>query len=94
MKNNEKRRAMSAMAQLLFNVDYNFTRLIHNIKDCENCKYFGGLMCDHVDAEGHCLGWERYHPHYLKNIRYKMKIKKLARKMRKDPSFKYFKVKK
>ena len=28
-------------------------------KDCDNCDYFGGLMCDHVDENFKCLGWER-----------------------------------
>ena len=25
---------------------------------CENCTYFGGLMCDHLDENFRCLGWE------------------------------------
>ena len=28
---------------------------VHN---CDNCKWFGGLMCDHVDENYKCLGWE------------------------------------
>lgn len=28
------------------------------VHDCENCKWFGGLMCDHVDENYKCLGWE------------------------------------
>lgn len=28
--------------------------------DCENCKYFGGLMCDHIDEEDACMGYEPY----------------------------------
>ena len=30
------------------------------VHDCDNCKWFGGLMCDHVDENYKCLGWERY----------------------------------
>lgn len=29
---------------------------------CDNCKYFGGCCCDHVDEDGKCLGWEEYIP--------------------------------
>ena len=25
---------------------------------CENCGWFGGLMCDHIDENGKCLGWK------------------------------------
>ena len=25
---------------------------------CENCDFFGGLMCDHLDENYNCLGWE------------------------------------
>lgn len=28
------------------------------VHDCDNCKWFGGLMCDHVDENYKCLGWE------------------------------------
>lgn len=30
------------------------------VHDCDNCKWFGGLMCDHVDENFKCLGWEAY----------------------------------
>ena len=78
------------LSQLIFNIDYNISRFIHHTKDCENCKYFGGLMCDHVDENNKCLGWEKYHRHPLKSIRRKIQIKRLAKKLRKDPSFKHF----
>ena len=28
-------------------------------EECDSCDYFGGLMCDHVDENGKCLGWKR-----------------------------------
>ena len=40
-------------------------------------------MCDHIDEEGNCLGWERPGWHPIKNIAYRIRIKRLARKMRK-----------
>ena len=27
---------------------------------CQFCRYFGGLMCDHLDENNNCLGFERY----------------------------------
>lgn len=36
---------------------------------CDYCYYFGGLICDHIDENGECLGFRRY---TLKDkIRYK-----------------------
>ena len=31
---------------------------INYMATCDNCKYFGGCCCDHVDEDGNCLGWE------------------------------------
>lgn len=39
-----------AIEELLWCINYMAT--------CDNCKYFGGCCCDHVDADGNCLGWE------------------------------------
>ena len=52
-------------------------------QDCDNCKYFGGLMCVHVDKQNKCLGWERYKWHPIKDLKRKIQIKRLSRKMRK-----------
>lgn len=30
------------------------------IADCDNCKYFGGCCCNHLDADGDCMGYEPY----------------------------------
>lgn len=27
-------------------------------QDCESCYHFGGCMCDHLDENNNCLGWE------------------------------------
>ena len=63
---------------------YNFLDLYwHHKETCETCKYFGGLMCDHIDEEGNCLGWERPGWHPIKNMAYRIRMKKLVRKMRK-----------
>lgn len=47
-------------------------------------------MCDHVDENNKCLGWEKYKRHPIKDFQYKIKIKRLAKKLRTDPDFKYF----
>ena len=47
-------------------------------------------MCDHVDENNKCLGWERQEWHPIKNIKYRIKMKRLVKKMRLDPSFKHF----
>lgn len=50
---------MANFIQLKFKF-YDFWRTyILKEHDCDNCKYFGGLMCDHIDENGKCLGWER-----------------------------------
>lgn len=57
------------------------TYILHQ-QDCDNCKYFGGLMCDHIDEQGNCLGWEQYKWTPIKNLKRKIQIKRLNRKMR------------
>ena len=69
--------------QLKFKI-YNLYRLyILKQHDCENCKYFGGLMCNHVDKNGKCLGWEKYKRHPICNLKYRIKLRKTIRKMKK-----------
>ena len=90
MKNQKRQRLLFNINQFIFNVYYKFIRLIKNTQDCENCKYFGGLMCDHVDENFKCLGWEKEEWHPIKNLKYKIKIKRLVKKLRTDPDIKYF----
>ena len=47
-------------------------------------------MCDHVDENFKCLGWEKEEWHPIKNLKYKIKIKRLVKKLRTDPDIKYF----
>lgn len=42
---------------------------------CEYCYYFGGLICDHIDENGKCLGFRRY---TLKN---KIQDRKIQKKL-------------
>ena len=51
-------------------------------------------MCDHVDENNKCLGWEKYKRRPIKTWLYKRKIKRLAKKLRNNPSFEYFKIRK
>ena len=51
--------------------------------DCENCLYFGGLMCNHVDEEGNCLTWEQYKYKFIKEIIFQYRLKKLRKKVNK-----------
>ena len=44
------RQAADTIEELLWCINYMAT--------CDNCKYFGGCCCDHVDEDGNCLGWE------------------------------------
>ena len=46
-------------------------------KECDYCYYFGGCMCDHIDAYGNCLGFK---PYTLKN---KIQNRRLQRKINK-----------
>ena len=64
----------------IFNFYKNY---IFHQKTCDNCKYFGGLMCDHIDKNGNCLGWEKHKNHPIKNFIYRRKIKRAIRIMRK-----------
>ena len=90
MKNQKQHKELQKIKYFIFTIDYKLSRLIRNTKDCENCKYFGGLMCDHVDENNKCLGWEKYERHPIKELRHKIRIKRLVKKLRVDPSFKYF----
>lgn len=71
----------------LFNFNYRLTYLyrlyIKKIHDCDNCGYFGGCMCDHIDEHGNCLGWKSAGWHPIHGFIYDMKIRRLAKKYRK-----------
>ncbi len=74
---------MSALHQVKWKIwDFYRTNILHQ-KDCDNCKYFGGLMCAHVDEKGKCLGWEKYKNHPIKDFIYRRRIKRAIRIMRK-----------
>ena len=56
-------------------------------KDCDNCAYFGGLMCDHIDENGKCLGWKKikFNPLYrIKDAIHIHKVKKMIKKINKE----------
>lgn len=63
---------------------YLYNLYIKRIHDCDNCKYFGGLMCDHVDENNKCLGWESAGWHPIKNFIYYYRMKKLVKGLRSD----------
>ena len=54
---------------------------IHKIHDCDNCKHFGGLMCDHVDENWNCLGWEPMKWQPIKHIKQRYYMKKMIKKL-------------
>ena len=55
-------------------------------EDCDNCKYFGGCCCDHLDDNGNCLGWERADLNPIHKWQYQYKIKKLVKELKTDPT--------
>lgn len=69
------------MNKIIFNLKYNIIEFINNYilrkECCDYCYYFGGLMCDHIDKNGKCLGFRRY------KIIDKMKYKYTQYKMNK-----------
>ena len=42
--------AANAIEDLLWIINY--------LATCDNCEYFGGCCCDHLDENGKCLGWK------------------------------------
>lgn len=58
------------------------TYILHQ-EDCDNCRFFGGCCCDHIDEEGNCLGWERADLNPINRQIYQYKIKKLVKKLKK-----------
>lgn len=46
-------------------------------QDCDNCKYYGGLMCTHVDVDWNCLGWERKSFNPFRKWQYRQLIRRL-----------------
>ena len=77
---------MKHFKQFLFNLDYRVTYLyrlyIKKIHDCDNCSYFGGCMCNHIDADGNCLGWKSAGWHPIKEWLYHRKIKKMTKQFK------------
>lgn len=73
------------MNKIIFNLKYNIIEFINNYilrkEYCDYCYYFGGLMCDHIDENGKCLGFRRYK--IIDKIKYKYtqyKINKIVKK--------------
>lgn len=74
------------MNKIIFNLKYNIIEFINNYilrkEYCDYCYYFGGLMCDHIDENGKCLGFRRYK--IIDKIKYKYtqhKINKIVKKI-------------
>ena len=68
----------------LFEFKYNYIdNFILRKEICDYCKYFGGLMCDHTDENGLCLGFERYKFTPIKNFIRKRKVKRIVKELRK-----------
>ena len=53
-------------------------------QNCDNCRYFGGLMCAHVDENNKCLGWEKIKFAPIKTFKYRRLIRKTVRKMKNE----------
>lgn len=73
------------MNKIIFNLKYNIIEFINNYilrkEYCDYCYYFGGLICDHIDENGKCLGFRRYK--IIDKIKYKYtqyKFKKILDK--------------
>lgn len=73
------------MNKIIFNLKYNIIEFINNYilrkEYCDYCYYFGGLICDHIDENGKCLGFRRYK--IIDKIKYKYtqhKINKIVKK--------------
>lgn len=73
------------MNKIIFNLKYNIIEFINNYilrkEYCDYCYYFGGLMCDHIDENGKCLGFRRYK--IIDKIKYKYtqyKMNKILKK--------------
>jgi hypothetical protein len=59
---------------------------LSSVHDCENCRYFGGLICNHLDEDFNCLGWERIRWQPIKTAIWRYKIWALSRKLKKNGS--------
>lgn len=69
--------------QFRFNCFLLWRTYILKLEDCDNCKWFGGCCCDHLDENGECMGWEQanFNPIPYFKRRYQMwKIKREIRK--------------
>lgn len=69
--------------QFKFRLIYLYRLYILKEYDCDNCQYFGGCCCDHVDANGNCLGWESAGWHPIQTWLYYRKINKLVKEYKK-----------
>ena len=69
------------LVQLYFEVWLLWRTYVLRNEACENCKYFGGLCCDHVDEKGNCLGWERANLNPIHRWIYNYRLKKLVKNL-------------
>lgn len=65
--------------QLYFELYEWWRTFIRKEQDCDNCKYYGGVMCDHVDVDLHCLGWERASFNPILKWKYKRLIRRMSK---------------
>lgn len=69
------------LVQLRWELWMFYQTFIKGLKECENCRYNGGVMCSHVDENGNCLGWKRRSFNPINRWRYNYQIKKLIKKI-------------
>ena len=67
------------LIQIYFEIYEWWRTFIRKEQDCDNCKYYGRVMCDHVDADCNCLGWERKSFNLLDQWKYRRLIRRLSR---------------
>ena len=70
--------------QFKFRLIYLYRLYILKEYDCDNCRYFGGCCCDHIDENGNCLGWESAGFHPIEDFKYRRMIRRLVRQAKKQ----------
>lgn len=68
------------LIQLYFQIDNIWRTYVLHQEDCDNCAYYSGVACNHVDKDGKCLGW-RNGVHPIMDWKYKRKMKKLRKRL-------------
>ena len=70
--------------QIEYRIIYLYRLYIKKEYDCDNCRYFGGCCCDHIDENGNCLGWESIGFHPIEDFKYRRMIRRLVRRAKKN----------